>query len=269
MAGFPPPLSSRTVSRHHPAADLTVVSATREASRCSAAACALRRAPRWPPWSGAMHRWRAPRPGSRRPRVLPRLGAAGPRAALRFVENKACTAGKRGFKRLICRGSAPETLPGAERSLRKASWPSLSILLSAQAHRTVSGRSPRCSRARGARAPSVAASRTAPCAWTSAAPRVARSSSAAPTPSAASASPHTQRGRCSPSRSFSIRTARRAAAGRSQQQPWQHSEPKPTPSPNPDQVRHDQPPSCPLCKGQLTEAEVAESGPSPYRYPYP
>jgi hypothetical protein len=28
------------------------------------------------------------------------------------------------------------------------------------------------------------------------------------------------------------------------------------------QVRHNQPPSCPLCKGQLTEAEVAESGPA-------
>ena len=28
------------------------------------------------------------------------------------------------------------------------------------------------------------------------------------------------------------------------------------------QVRHHQPPSCPLCKGQLSEAEVAESGPA-------
>ena len=79
----------------------------------------------------------------------------------------------------------------------RASWPKPEHLcFSAQARRTVSGRSPRCSKARGARAPSVAASRTAPCAWTSAAPRVARSSSAAPTPSAASASPRMQRGRC-------------------------------------------------------------------------
>ena len=76
---------------------------------------------------------------------------------------------------------------------------SLSILLTAQARRTASRKRRRCSRVRGARAPSAAASRTAPCAWTSAAPRAAPSSWAARTPSVGSASPRTQRGRCSPS----------------------------------------------------------------------
>ena len=73
---------------------------------------------------------------------------------------------------------------------------SLSILLTAQARRTASRKRRRCSRVRGARAPSVAASRTAPCAWTSAAPRAAPSSWAARTPSVGSASPRTRRGRC-------------------------------------------------------------------------
>ena len=47
------------------------------------------------------------------------------------------------------------------------------------------------------------------------------------------------------------------------QQPGLHGRPLyPHAPPSHWQVRHSQPPSCPLCKGQLSEAEVAESGPA-------